>query len=94
MSLVNTTFNVTRSGELHRIAACFTFGREDIIPEMFRNMAEEIRKSNSARVERFIYYLDRHIESTPTTRASLRAIFGNAGNRIERRQFGCMRLFS
>lgn len=48
---VNTTLNVPRSGELHRIAACFTFGREDIIPEMFRNMAEEIRKSNSARIE-------------------------------------------
>jgi hypothetical protein len=59
---VNTTFNVVRSGELHRIAACFTFGREDIIPEMFRNIVEDIRKSSSARVERFIYYLDRHIE--------------------------------
>ena len=31
------------------------------------SIAEEIRKSNSARIERFIYYLDRHIESTPTT---------------------------
>ena len=59
---VNTTFNVIRSGELHRIAACFTFGREDIIPEMFRNIVEDLRKSNSARMERFIYYLDRHIE--------------------------------
>jgi hypothetical protein len=59
---VNTTFNVISSGELHRIAACFTFGREDVIPEMFRNIVEEIRKSNSARIERFIYYLDRHIE--------------------------------
>jgi hypothetical protein len=59
---VNTTFNVIRSGELHRIAACFTFGREDIIPEMFRNIVEEIRKSDSARIERFIYYLDRHIK--------------------------------
>ena len=59
---VNTTFNVIRSGELHRIAACFTFGREDIIPEMFRNIVEEIRKHNSAHIEQFIYYLDRHIE--------------------------------
>jgi Protein of unknown function (DUF3050) len=59
---VNTTFDVIRSGDLHRIAACFTFGREDIIPEMFRNIVEDFRKSNSARMERFIYYLDGHIE--------------------------------
>jgi hypothetical protein len=59
---VNTTFNVIHSGELHRIAACFTFGREDIIPDMFRNIVEDLRKCNPARIERFIYYLDRHIE--------------------------------
>jgi Protein of unknown function (DUF3050) len=59
---VNTTFSVIRSGELHRIAACFTFGREDIIPEMFQNIVEKTRKNNSAHIERFIYYLDRHIE--------------------------------
>jgi hypothetical protein len=59
---VNATFNVIRSGELHRIAACFTFGREDIIPAMFRNIVDDIRKRNSGRIERFVYYLDRHIE--------------------------------
>jgi hypothetical protein len=59
---VNATFNVIRSGELHRIAACFMFGREDIIPEMFRSIVGEFRKSNSSLIERFVYYLDRHIE--------------------------------
>jgi hypothetical protein len=29
---------------------------------MFRNIVEDLRKCNSARMERFIYYLDRHIE--------------------------------
>jgi hypothetical protein len=59
---VNATFNVIRSRELHRIAACFTFGREDVIPAMFRTIVDDIRKRNSTRIERFVYYLDRHIE--------------------------------
>jgi hypothetical protein len=59
---VKTTFDVIRSGDLHRIAACFAFGREDIIPEMFRSIVTEIRKSDSTRLERFICYLDRHIK--------------------------------
>jgi len=59
---VNATLDVIRTGELHRIAACFAFGREDIIPEMFRTIVAAIRTSDPARLERFIYYLDRHIE--------------------------------
>lgn len=59
---VQQTFDVIGSGELHRIAACFTFGREDIIPEMFQTLVKELRKGNTVRLERLIYYLDRHIK--------------------------------
>lgn len=58
---VKSTFDVIDTGDLHRIAACFTFGREDVVPDMFRNIVEEMRRNNSARLDRFIYYLDRHI---------------------------------
>jgi hypothetical protein len=46
---------------VHRIGACFTFSREDVVPDMFRNIVVEMRKSNNAQLDRFIYYLDRHI---------------------------------
>jgi hypothetical protein len=59
---VETTFSIIKSGALHQIAACFAFGREDVVPDMFRNLVVEVRNSNSARLDRFIYYLDRHIE--------------------------------
>jgi hypothetical protein len=58
---VNNTFDVINSGEVHQIAACFTFGREDVVPDMFRNIVVEMRKSNSVQLDQFIYYLDRHI---------------------------------
>jgi hypothetical protein len=58
---VQSTFEVINSGDLHRIAACFTFGREDVVPDMFRNIVGEMRRNNSAELDRFIYYLDRHI---------------------------------
>ncbi len=34
-SFVKKTFNVIHSNKAHLIAASFTFGREDVIPEMF-----------------------------------------------------------
>lgn len=58
---VKSTFEIINSGDVHRIGACFTFGREDVVPEMFRNIVVEMRKSNDAQLDRFIYYLDRHI---------------------------------
>jgi hypothetical protein len=58
---VRSTFEIIDTGDLHRIAACFTFSREDVVPDMFRNVLVEMRKSNHAQLDRFIYYLDRHI---------------------------------
>jgi hypothetical protein len=59
---VRSTFGVIDSGQLHRIAACFTFCREDIVPDMFKRLVAEMRKRKRSRLDRFIYYLDRHIE--------------------------------
>jgi hypothetical protein len=58
---VKSTYDIINTGEVHRIAACFTFSREDVVPDMFRNIVVEMRKSNTAQLDRFIYYLDRHI---------------------------------
>ncbi|MFM1876443.1 MAG: hypothetical protein RL266_2180 [Bacteroidota bacterium] len=54
------TFETIESREIHRIAAAFTFGREDIIPEMFLQVLKNSGEMQSA--PKFKYYLDRHIE--------------------------------
>ena len=58
---VEYTLRVAGSGETHRMAAAFFFGREDVIPGMFRELVEDLRREFPV-LERLIYYLDRHIE--------------------------------
>lgn len=58
---VKTTFAILNSGSLPAIAAAFTFGREDLIPEMFQSVLSEINRQGSA-TGRFRFYLARHIE--------------------------------
>lgn len=59
---VRSTFAVIDSGSLPAIAAAFTFGREDLIPEMFRGFVRELNASLSGKVATFLFYLERHIE--------------------------------
>ena len=59
---VEHTWSVVASGELHRIAACFTFGREEVIPEMFMAIVEDLENKFPGRYGKLRYYLERHIE--------------------------------
>jgi len=59
---VEYTFSVINSGKPHVQAAVFTFGREDLIPNMFLSMVNELNGKFPGQVSEFKYYLDRHIE--------------------------------
>lgn len=59
---VRHTFEVIEGGELCAIAAAFTFGREDLLPAVFRRMVEELNAQAGGQLEDFKYYLHRHID--------------------------------
>jgi hypothetical protein len=56
------TFAILETGKLHAIAAAFTFGREDLIPEMFRGFVRDQDARLSGKLAMLRWYLDRHIE--------------------------------
>jgi hypothetical protein len=56
-----STFTIIKRGKAHEIAAAFTYGRETVIPQMFRRLVNQL-DINSLNANRFLYYLDRHIE--------------------------------
>jgi hypothetical protein len=59
---VTRSFAVIDSGSTAAIAAVFTYGREDVIPDMFRRIVGSLAQDDPVRWERFRFYLDRHIE--------------------------------
>ena len=58
---VNYNFSLIDGGQAHKIASAFTFGREDVIPDMFIAILERSATSEDS-FAKFRYYLDRHIE--------------------------------
>ena len=58
---VEHTLTIACCGQTHRIAASFFFGREDVIPDMFRALVEDLRQE-FPQLRQLLYYLDRHIE--------------------------------
>lgn len=57
------TFNTIYQKHLHQVASAFTFGRENLIPDMFTEIIENILNSYPADdVSKLRYYFNRHIE--------------------------------
>jgi pyrroloquinoline quinone (PQQ) biosynthesis protein C len=61
-SFLNFTFDVAINQPAHIKAAVFTFGREDLIPDMFVEILREIHQEFPEKVSTFKYYIERHIE--------------------------------
>jgi len=59
---LNFTFEMAQDAPLHVKAAVFTFGREDLIPDMFNQILNEIYQEHPDKVSTFKYYIERHIE--------------------------------
>ncbi|MCS7019236.1 MAG: DUF3050 domain-containing protein [Cytophagales bacterium] len=59
---VRYTFEIINSNQPHVQAAVFTFGREDLIPQMFLSIINGIFQDTPEKISLFKYYLERHIE--------------------------------
>ena len=59
---VEATFAVIDRGEAGALASAFAFGREDLLPVVFRKIVAEIDAGAGGALGEFRYYLDRHIE--------------------------------
>ncbi len=59
---LNFTFKIVNHAPAHVQAAVFTFGREDLIPDMFTRLLEKLVAESPEKVSIFKYYIERHIE--------------------------------
>ena len=62
-AFLDFTFRIIEEGKSHKIAAAFTFGREDLIPSMFTEILKNFQENfPETDLSRLIYYFERHIE--------------------------------
>src|SRR3954470_16290232 len=59
--VVRRTFARIEGGDLVALAATFTFGREDLLPDLFRRIVDELGEEAGGGLDDFRYYLHRHI---------------------------------
>jgi len=61
-AFVASTFSFIDTAKLHVVAAAFTFGREDLIPDMFRGFIRDQDELLGGKLAVLRWYLERHIE--------------------------------
>lgn len=81
-AFVTATMAIARSGQPHRVAAAFAYGREEVIPAMFRQLVERLATLSPGSWTGLRHYLDRHIgkdadEHGPQARLLVRKLCGS-----------------
>jgi hypothetical protein len=61
-TFTSATLRIATQADPHIVAGVFTFGREDLIPEMFSRIVPAISTANDLETKGLRYYLERHIE--------------------------------
>ncbi len=61
-SFIRHTFATITGGDNCQIAAAFTFGREDLLPDVFQKIVDELSRQAHGKLAGFQYYLQRHID--------------------------------
>lgn len=61
VAFVGATFDLVDHGATHEVASAFTFGREDLLPDVFRQIVAGLNREEGG-LDDFEYYLGRHIE--------------------------------
>ena len=89
-AFVAHTMALAQSGSTEEVLAAFFYGREDIIPEMFRRLQKTLSaRHDNDRLRNFIYYIERHIDLDgdshgPMGRELLEGMIGDSPQRHER----------
>jgi Protein of unknown function (DUF3050) len=90
-TFVTNTMTQATTGTTEEVLAAFFYGREDIIPEMFRRLLKTLYGTNyeNHNLRHFIYYIDRHIELDgdshgPKGKELLEDLLKNAPDKAER----------
>lgn len=81
-NFVEHTFSVIDSGNLCAIASAFTFGREDLLPDVFQRIVDKLDVEAGGKLADFKYYLERHIgldgdEHGPMARTLVQSLCGS-----------------
>jgi hypothetical protein len=61
-AFVGHTFAVIKSGDWCAVAAAFTFGREDLLPDVFQKIVDQLDAETGGGLADFQFYLRRHID--------------------------------
>lgn len=69
-SFVTTTLEITKN-KPHQVASAFLFGREEIIPGMFRQLLNQLEGTADLKCPYFQIYLQRHIQLDETKHAPM-----------------------